>query len=208
MQRIVLLALVALGVGCHAKFKKNASSLGEVRPQILLTTGPTVQLGHLHDDSIVAAVVNVVQEVKGVKVARRLADAVDIEAVNTAFGDSLVDVLKGGPPFGTTDREDASVLQVEIVRYGLFVPALGAPGEFDYQIRVRIYRPDGERVYSTSQTCATGAGDPGVVSEALWVVDNVKELEEMSDAQITDAFAATAAFCGSELVRRMRKHAS
>ena len=47
-----------------------------------------------------------------------------------------------------------------------------------------------------------------VVSVATGTVDNVKQLERMTDAEIQQVFEGAARSCGRELVVRVRKHAS
>lgn len=201
------LLLVALAVcGCHGKFKKAAPHIDTVRPQVIVTTGPFVNLGRIHDDDLISSVVNVVQGVKSVPIARRLAEGVDLDEVNDAFAAGLIDTLDGGPPFAA-HPEAQTLLEVEVIAWGLNVPQLGAPGDFHYDLRVRIYDQAGQRVYRTGQSCRIGVGDPKAVSQALFTVNNVKQLAQLTDAEITAAFADAAHLCGVELVRRMRKHA-
>jgi hypothetical protein len=121
--------------------------------------------------------------------------------------EGVAEVLGDGPPFAYTDDKAAANLQLEVLSWGLLVPYLGAPGEFYYDLRVRIYKPDGERVYKTRMHCSTAAGSPPAESLVFGTVDNVKQLEQMSDEQIQDAFDAVARWCGGQLVSKMRRHA-
>lgn len=197
-----------LAGGCHAKFKKAAPNLGEVRSQTLVTTGPHVQLGMMHDDSLVAGVVNIVQAAKTYPVADRLAEAVEIEGVNEAFTSGLADSLGAGPPFAYTNDEGAPLLQVEVLSYGLQVPALGKPGVFTYDLRAKIYQPDGEQVYKTRLSCATGVGTPDAGAEWFLAINNIQQLEEMTDSEVQQAFEWAGKACGAALVEKMRRHAS
>ena len=201
-----LAALTVLG-GCHAKFKKHADGLGSVHPQVISTGGPYVQLGMIHDDTLLAAVVNVVQTINAGDVALRLADAVQIDGVNASFQRGLQEALGDGPPFAWSDDPSTPVLQVEVLAYGLDVPALGAAGLFTYTLRIRIYDASGERVYSASHACATGVGNPDPAAQALMFVNNIDELRQMSDQQIQAAFEGAAYYCGADLVLNMRRHA-
>lgn len=210
---LTLLSLLFL-VGCHAKFKREAPTLGEVRTQVLTTGGPYVQLGHVdaHTDNAIVALaavaVNVAQEVQGVKLTDRIAKAVHIEDVNRGLEQGIAETLDQGPPFAWVDRKDANAtLQIEVLSYGLTVPYLGAPGLFTYDMRARIYKKDGDRVYTTHHTCTIGAGSPGVAESVLGVVNNVRELQEMSDEQINEAFAIMAEACARSFVVKMRQHA-
>lgn len=201
------LVLVLLASGCHAKFKKHAHELGEVRTQVIVVGRPDVQLGMVHDDSLVAAVVNVVQEVKSVGPQRRIAEAVDVDDVNYKLQEGIRDSLGKGPPFAYTSVDDAALLQLELMSWGLYVPTIGAPGEFVYDFDVRIYKKDGDRIYRTAMTCSTGAGSPPSAALVFGTVNNIKQLEKMSDEQIQEAFDSVAYWCGSQLVSKMRRHA-
>ena len=206
--KVAFVLTCVLGSGCHARFKKAAAGLGEVRPQLVMTGGPAVRLGHVVDDGLVGAIVNIAQDVKGAEVAQRIANNVDVEGVNEAFRAGLADTLGAGPPFGLTEDKTAPVMQVEILSYGLDVPQLGAPGSFTYTIRVGIYEPDGRRVYKTVRSCSTGVGNPSPTAQALLVVNNVKQLDEMSNKALQSAFESAGYYCGMELVTKMRKHAN
>lgn len=174
---------------------------------MLVSTGPYVQLGMMHDDSLVAAIVNTVQAIKSVDVALELAQKVDIEGVNAAFTRGLAEQLGGGPPFAYTESEDSPLLQVEVLDYGLDVPSLGAPGAFTYNLRGRIYDESGERVYTVLHSCATAVGSPDPAAQVLLTVNNIAELQQMSASEVQAAFEGAAYYCGVGFVARMRKHA-
>ena len=210
MKRLVGCAFTALVVfsgGCHAKFKREVGSLGAVRAQTIVTGQPDVELGKIYDDSLAAAVFNVVQEVRSASPAMRIASAVKIEQVNDAMKGGFAEVLGDGPPFAYTEDKSAPTLQMEVLSWGLYVPYIGAPGEFTYDLRVQLYKPDGDRIYKTRIHCTTTAGAPPTESLIFGTVNNVKQLEQMSDAQIQDAFDAVARWCGGQLVSKMRRHA-
>jgi hypothetical protein len=198
---------VGFGGGCHAKFKREAPGLGAVRTHVVISGGPYVQLGQAQGDSLAAAVVNVVQAVKSAELAPKIAASVRIDDVNYAMQEGVRDTLGDGPPFTYTTNDAAPMLQLEVMSYGLYVPTLGAPGEFAYDVRVRIYKPDGDRVYSTRLRCATGAGDPEAVEVVFQVVNNSRALKDMSPEEIHNSFAEIARWCGTRLVIRMRRHA-
>ena len=216
--RQLALAALALTVmpSCHAKFKKHASSLGEVRVQTVLAGAPYVNLGKVYADSddpglvqVAAAVVNTVQVVNEIDQTVRIANAVHISEVNRALETGLAQTLQGGPPFAYTDALDApALLQVEVDSYGLNVPWMGAPGEFTYSLHLRIYDSTGDRVYNAWHTCEAGAGTPSAPEVVLSVVNNVRALNEMSDDDIHAAFETIAFWCGQEVVLKMRRHAS
>lgn len=218
MRRFGLVLLVLAASGCHAKFKKEAPTLGSVRTQIITTGGPVVQLGHLGTvegnsglaalANIAVTAVNITQDIKAGDVAGRIGQAVRTEDVNHAFNDGIAQTLQSGPPFAYSDDPNApATLQVEVLSYGLSVPYLGAPGVFTYDLKVRIYKKDGDRVYKARHSCEIGAGTPGVTESVLGVVNNVKEIKNMSDADINASFEAMSAYCAQTFVIKMRKHA-
>lgn len=193
-----------LAMGCHAKFKKHAAELGAVRPQVVaVATTPSIALGESG-----SAVVDVVNGVRSVDVAEKLGRQVRLEQVNDAFQKGLADTLGDGPPFGLTSEKGAPTLQVEVVNYGLSIPEMGGPGAFVYSLRVRIYQPDGERVYSTSLSCGTGIGGADAISQVLGLRDNLGNVLDMRKKEIQEAFDAAGEQCGRDLVTLMRKHAS
>ena len=216
---ILLLALL----GCHAKFKKNAPDLHQVRVQIITSGGPYVTLGRF-DSSVygppdgyvapememaAATAVDVVQTINEIDLAEDLARRVDPAPLSQTMTQGLLETIQNGPPFElTTDPQVKHTLQIEVTSYGLTVPHLGAPGQFTFDVQARLYRGDtGKRVYSTSLSCDSAAGDPDAAEVAFSAVNNVQELEEMSDEQLQAAFNDMAYYCGTYFARRMRKHA-
>ncbi len=221
MRHFIFLSLSAAMIGgCHARFKKAVPTIDDINVQVITTGGPYVELGKIWSTpetgnptanllmDIAAVAVNVSQEVKAIDQTARIYSAVDIEGVNSAMSEGLGNTLGGGPPFAyaTTTDTDAT-LQLEVLSYGLYVPYIGAPGEFTYTVRARMYRANGERVYKKTLTCEVGAGDPEAGEMILGVVNNIRELEEMSDEQINSAFSDMAYYCGTKFVTKMRRHA-
>lgn len=211
MHRSALLAALVLPA-CHAKFKNAAPGIDAVRVQVVTKGGPEAQLGMVpawtDNDLVNAAIVatNVTQAVKSVDQERRIGAAVDVEDINTEFYYGIEETLTGAP-FDLTEDERAALLQLELLEYGLFVPYLGAPGRFEYTFRARLYTPDGDRVYRKRMSCDTGVGDPAASARVLGFVNNVKQVERMTDDEINDAFAAVARYCGQQFVVKMRKNA-
>lgn len=214
MRKLSLLPLAAfllVGTGCHAKFKKHASSLGSVQTQVVNTGGVDVYLGRLNSgDGLVSAIidtaVNVSQMINEAEVADRIVGAVDLGRTNAALAGGFDDGMGNGPPF-SVEAEAPNMYQMEVLEYGMEAPYLGAQAVFTYNVRVRIYQADGERVYSARTGCSTAAGAPPAVSRALGLVSNIKQLDQMTDAEIQDAFDVVADWCGHEIARKTRKHA-
>lgn len=200
---ITLATAALLLAGCHAKFKKHAPELGAVNPQVIaIAQGPSVVVGSSGN-----AVVDVVSGIRSIDVANKLARQVDVEKVNAAFLAGLTETLGGGPPFGLTDKQKAPVLQVEVTNYGLTIPQMGGVGFFTYDLRVRIYDEDGERVYSTSTSCNVPVDGANAISQVLGMRDNLGNVLDMKKKEIQGAFDAAGDQCGRELVALMRKHA-
>lgn len=220
---LVLSATLALSA-CHAKFKREVQHIDAVQLQILTQAGPSAQLGHAafvpnpaprSDEEAAANVVgavatgafNVVQAVKETELRKRLA-AVNVEATNAAMLDGVSQALGSGPPFHVARAGEAEdLLQLEVVKWGLSVPAVGAQGTFTYEVRARLYKGDGDRVYSSRMRCDVAAGDPNVASQALQLVNNAKQVKEMSDEELQAAFDTMAHYCGGVFVARLRRHA-
>ncbi len=201
-----LLALVGLA-GCHARFRRHVDDIDAVRPQVLVTSGPYAVLGGASSSDLVGAAVGVVQGVRGLDAADRIAGAVDLERVNDAFTKGLVDTLGDGPPFPVGVGGGAALLQVQVVGYGLDAPVMGQPGMLTYNVDVSILLPSGKKVYANAEQCSVPFGDPKGVAVATGTVDNVKQLERMSDAEIQASFEAAAALCGQTVVTELRRHA-
>lgn len=221
MHKLIALSLtIGMVSGCHARFKKAVPTIDDINVQVITTGGPYVELGKVWgtpdtgNDTVnllldVAAVaVNVSQEIKAIDQTTRIYNAVDIQDVNSAMAVGLGDTLGGGPPFAfSSDNDTDATLQLEVLSYGLYVPYIGAPGEFTYTVRARMYRNSGERVYKKTMTCEVGAGDPEAGEMVLGIVNNIRELNEMSDEEINRAFADMAHYCGTRFVVKMRRHA-
>jgi hypothetical protein len=198
---IPVIALV-MASGCHAKFHKYAPTLGAVRPQVVMAGGPTVQIGGSGN-----VIVDVANGVRAADVAQKIDRQVAIDQVNDAFSDGLDDTLGDGPPFGVTDAAKAPTLQVEVVNYGLYVPEMGAQGELVYDLRVRIYTEEGERVYSTSLRCESPVEGADAISAVLGTRDNIGNVLDLRKREIQAAFDSAGDECGRELVTKMRRHA-
>jgi len=206
MRTVCWMALVGLMTsGCHAKFKKNASLLGDVQPQVVVAGGPTALLQG-GDASASGVVVTAVQIFRASKARDRLQEAVDVDHVSNAFVAGLDDGLSSGIPFGLTGAQDAPVLQVEVISWGLEAPQMGRQGALTYRLRIRAYDRDARRVYATRHDCAVGFGDAPGISHALGTVDNVKQLNKLSNAELQQIYEAGARACGEQLAVRIRRH--
>lgn len=208
MRTLGWVLVVALLGGCHARFKKYVGSIDSVRPEVIVTTGPSVALGGVGDDSLVGDVVNVVQAVRSIDAAQHLSEVVDIQGVNQRFTEGLHDAIGSGPPFPVSDSPQAALLQVEVVDYGLKSPMMGVAGVFNYDLHLEIYLPGGKKVYNAHQSCSVGFGDASALSQAIGTVNNVKQLKDMSDREVQKTFENAAALCGQQVAMKIRKHAS
>lgn len=207
MLRPLLLVLPLLATGCYAKFKKAAPYLDTVDIQTFQVGPPFVFLGKAGGDDLVSAMVNVAQAVQEAELTERIVGAVDVGRVNTAMSTGLADGLGGGPPFAYADAAPQGLVQLEVTSYGMTVPAIGMPGVFEYNLRVSVFDAEGRRVYRRPLSCSTGVGAPPAISQALFTVNNARQLRQMRDAEIHAAFEAVAEWCGMRLAAEMRRHA-
>lgn len=147
------------------------------------------------------------QEVRGWEQAARIGDAVEVEAVNGQLVAGITETLASGASFGITEAQGTPLLQIELMEYGMHVRYLGAVGTFKYRLKARMYDESGRRIYKTRLTCHTGMRDPDLPQGALTLANNVRTLQNMTDAEINAAFAAVARHCGQQFVVKMRRHA-
>ena len=207
MHRTVLAvaALAALG-GCHAKFKKHHHLVDAVRTEVHTLGSPTVVLGQAEGDDLVSGVINVVQAVKSFDAAREIAAAVDPDEMNAAFTAQLAQDLDHPPPF-VVEEGAGALLEVTVTKWGMTVESIGAQGTFDYDLKIRVFMADGERIYTHHVACAVPVGDPKAVSQAIGTVNNKKQLDSMSKKAIREAFNGAATGCASVVASDIRRHA-
>jgi len=209
LRHCLTLLTALLLVGCHGKFKAAAPSISAVKVKVVASGGPRVELGKVDDGGLVGLVVNVVQEVKAEELRRRIERAVHIPDVKDSLHRGIATSLGDGPPFAyTRDTSAQALLQLDIRRYGMVVPQLGAPGSFDFIAKLKIYNRQSERIYKKRLRCRTGVGDPSATSVVLGAVNNVRQVKKMSDEEINQVFVDVAHYCGERFVLKMRKHAS
>ncbi|HHO51829.1 MAG TPA: hypothetical protein ENK18_13360 [Deltaproteobacteria bacterium] len=225
MRRLVTSGMFAIWVtGCHAKFKREVGSIDAVQLEIITQSGPSASLGGVavpvdptpESDAeavvdgiagVAAGVFNLTQAVKAAKISDRLASTIDIDRTNSAMLEGIAAAL-GHTPFSVVRADQGGdLLQLEVLNWGMQVAGLGNQGRFTYEVRARIYKADGERVYSSRLSCELAAGAPGAEARALNLVNNVKQLDEMSDEQLQESFEAMAGYCGEVFVAQLRKHA-
>lgn len=220
---LTIVVTLTLMTGCHARFKKAARNIDAIDVDTLTIGGVNALLGRAYapydpnPDSnaeaaanvvgaVAAGVFNVVQGVKEAELRDRIAK-VNIERSNRVMVDAFARALGDGPPFAVSS-DAKHLLQLELIEWGLQVPAVGVQGSFTYRVRARLYDPDGRTQYKTRMTCEIAAGDPSAVSQGLFVVNNAKQVKQMTLAELQDAFDAMANYCGTVFVTRMRRHAS
>jgi len=206
MSRFATVAVVALiATGCHARFKKHVGAIDDVRAELTVPGGPFVNLGGVEGDGLLAAAVNVTQGVKSIDLTRRIGAAVDPGEVAEAYVTEMDAAFGNGPPFVLDDRSD-TVLQMQLVGYGIDVAGLGMPGALTYTLNTQIYLPDGQKVYNANHSCAVPFGDPNAVSIVLGAVNNSRAIKDMSDQEIRDMFNGGARWCAQDTVLRIRRH--
>jgi len=198
-----LLTLAVLG-GCHARFKKHVGSIKHVRAEMVGFGDPTVNLGYVNDDSLVAAAVNIGQAVKSEGLTQRVGKAVRPDAVADAFVVSLDESMKKRP-FEVRDTS-RHTLQIEMLHYGIDVPGLGNPGALNYVLRTQLYKGNGKKVYKASHTCSLSFAQFKPVSVTLGTTNNAKAIKELKNKEIRALFEEGAAACADLVVARIRQH--
>lgn len=201
----MMLTIGLLATGCHAKFKKNVGSIDHVQPDLIVHGGPQVNLGTTGGDGLLAAAVDLAQGVRSIDLTRRVSEAVDPDAVGDAFLVALDDGL-GERPFDVRD-ESRHTLEVQLVHYGIDVAALGMPGALVYRFETRLYKGNGDRVYTAGHNCALSFSDPQAVSIAFGTVNNARAIKDMTDDELQSMFEGGAAWCAEVVTSRIRKHA-
>ncbi len=205
--RFAVAALIALSLatGCHSRFKKHVGSIDDVRVDMAMTVGPHVNLGGVGGDGLVAGVINTVQAVKSYDLTGDINKAVDPAAVAVAFTEEVDAVFAEGPPFEVKPDSD-TILQFEMLAYGIDVAGLGMPGALTYTLRSRIYLPDGKLVYTAQHPCAVPFSDPKAISVVLGTVNNSKAIKDMRPKEIRSMFEGGARYCAAQTVTRIRRH--
>ena len=110
MRKLLPLLILPLVFGCHGRFKKNASTLGAARAEVITVRGPSVATPSSGGTGIVAAAFDITQAVRAGNIAAHISSKVDPEQVNDAFVRGFADQLGDGPPFDGQDahaRRDA-----------------------------------------------------------------------------------------------------
>lgn len=204
-QAVMVLAMAMLATGCHAKFKKNVGSIDHVQPDLIVHGGPQVNLGASGADGLLGAALDMAQGVRSIDLTRRVSEAVDPDAVGDAFLVALDEGL-GQRPFDLRDTS-RHTLEIQLVHYGIDVAAMGMPGALVYTFETRLYKGDGDRVYTASHSCAMSFSDPEAVSVVLGTVNNARAIKDMSDDELRAMFEGGAAYCADVVTARIRKHA-
>ena len=207
MVRTTLLLSLLLVAGCHARFKKAAPGIGNVRIEVVNLGGPSVSLPSSGSDSVVGAVLDVTQAVRAGNIARHIQDKVDPNQVNQAFADGFADGIGSGPPFGyAADAPD--LLQYELTGWGMGMTSFTSPGVYFYQLRVRGYHADGKKFYKSGVTCATNAGTTGWLELSPFGPDsNPEKIKNLPPEKVQAIFDATAKDCATQALLLLRKHA-
>ena len=206
-QRVILGVLCVICLGCHSRFREAAPHIETVQVRVNTSGGPEVQLGMMDEGGLVGLVVNVVQAVKAADQTDRLRKAVRPEAVEQAVMDGMGNTLDGNPFRFASQGEADAVLDMDVRRYGMYVPYLGAPGSFDFVGKLTLYDRDSRRIYGKRLRCRVGVGVPYIPELMFRTVNNVRRLKEMSDEEINKVFVDVSYYCGSVFVDKLRKHA-
>jgi len=207
MRRWSLFALMVLG-GCHGRWVKAAPGIDTAELRVNVNGDAQVELGTVDDGGLVGAIINVAQAVKSADQTQRLRNAIQKKDMKAGFYRGLSSGLGEGPPASIADSGDTDALIVlNVRRYGMYVQNLGDPGTLDVIAKLKIYNKASERIYGKRLRCRTTFGDPALASVLFSTVNNVKQLKQMSDAEVNQTFVGIAEYCGDRFAMKMRQHA-
>lgn len=206
MRWLLPLSVLFLGA-CHARFKRQAASIGSIRAEVITLSGPSVVTPTLGGNDVVSVAFDLAQTVRAGTIAQAIAAKVDPEQVNQAFHQGLADQLGGGPPFAY-DARAGDVIQFELVDWGMEMWGFASPGVFTYELVARGFKADGKRFYRARFRCVTDAGMAGWAEQSPFAgPDNPDRVRNLPPEEVQAIFDATAADCGRKVVARMRYHA-
>ncbi len=207
MRTVLSLLMIPLIVGCHARFKKHAPTLGAVRAEVITVNGPNVTLPSAGGDDVLSVAFDVAQTIRANNIASHIAKKVDPEQVNAAFIRGFSEQLGMGPPFAY-DPGAGHVLQFELVDWGLTLWNFFSPGVYDYELVVRGFRSDGKQIYRARVRCTTDASGTGWAEMSPFAGNkNPNKIKNIPAEEIQAIFDATAEDCGRQAVRKIRSHA-
>ena len=212
--RILLPLLPLLALGCHGKYKKNLHNLEDVSPQVQMLSVPEVDIYVDNPidqgDSLVKAIVDtaatVGTAVEAAQLNQRLYGLLDGDVIASQLGESLL-ASSGQLPYTMGDGQDSMVIQV--TSYGINVT--GGTPQFFLSAKTRIFDNGAERVYRARTSCSVSLGQSqallGLVVESAGQYAALKQLEAMSDEDLTALIDETVKGCGGKIATRLMKHA-
>jgi hypothetical protein len=95
---ILLLSMVALTTGCHARLEKLLPTVGEVYPEVCVVHEPHVQLGSTSDQRTTGDVVALTQSGREASLTRELTERLDANQPAEELRVAIVDGVRGARP--------------------------------------------------------------------------------------------------------------
>lgn len=218
--------LILLGIfsaGCHAPFKAALPGIDSVVTEATAREKPFVSLGYGNSPfmrwdlgvpysavtpvtdplgvmPLVDLVIEIVEGAHETRLRPLIGDAVAVDDLAPALHASLVEHLDEGAPFTHGDGDRAGRLELEIMRYGMYVPYVGGPGEFQVAVRTKVFDTEGARVYRGRAVCG--------VHDAALVKNSAKVLKTLEPDRVHAGVVAAARACGETVVAKLLRHGS
>ena len=203
LKRVAMAVVLAGLMGCGTSLKQAASTLDEVRAEVVADGLPSVHLGVL--EGTTGPVEGMVNGVKMLVASKAVAKAIDVEGISQAFVDGLTEGLADGEPFGIGSSAGAPILEVEILDLGLDLPSAGADGLFAYDVRVTLRDRQGNRLYRDRRSCEMPVGDPAALEQALLGSGGFQRPEGTPAQALQQAFEQVARSCAAEVADDLQR---
>ncbi len=192
--------------------------LGALRVEVVAETQPQVEVASLPSSTgelgvdLTNGIINIVRAVRAGAMEQRLEGAADLELIEQELLGGLREAFVGDAAI--TRDPAAPLLRLELDSLSLHVPEPGTRGWFEAIVIAEVYDVEGDRRCRRSATCHAEVGAPAELDartdlEAYAeVVDNRRELEAMSDAEIRAAFGQAARECAQTVGVRLQSSRS
>jgi hypothetical protein len=213
--RLLLVLLLALATtGCHARLRAAAPGIESIVAETSARDRPFVSLGYGNSPflqwmsaggvnqqfAIADVVVQIVEAVHEAKLKPHISDAVAVAELAPTLREHLVEEFDDSELFTHGPSESPAVLQVEIRRFGMWVPRVGGRGEFQVVARSRLLSAEGKRPYQGRAVC--GFHDPELTG------NSAKVLQSMDPDQVHEGVLRAAEACGATVVQKLVRAAT
>lgn len=200
---------------CHARFKKFARTADVVHMQAVVSGTATVNLAESGGNStgtfaeaVMDGAVGAAAQIKSGQVRKRLVAIMNPDQVREMVQADATNLLGDGPPFAGHGEPKDGTVQIEILSYG--IEQSGGGPAFFANYRIRGYRADnGKKMYKTSASCSDRAfWTPNTPGNVVGTAATIAHIDGMTDEELRATIEAVVQRCTSQVIAKMRKHAS